>query len=281
MKIFKPENLKTLNLKPSIKKCCILENRIKKILLSNNYKGEYKKLIPLFKEIILNGYISRDFKIFIYKPKTLLKKGFQLKVFRILNHPQITIKTKMKGVFDDTKIYPYVMENKKILKGGLNEMENKRFCCDIESDIKNIFFNKDNKNKSLAIKNLIPLFKELVLNGYLAGITQEYLLNLLDSDERKKDKNALSRRIALIVKRLNLKKNKVYKYSKTTEILKYSVVVPIYERDYITTIKNLYPTITEKTTTQEKNFKYKGDKKVLIGQEIKPLIREQITEILI
>lgn len=157
----------------------------------------------------------------------------------------------------------------------------KRYIYLIENDIKNIFFNSNNKNKDLSLKNLIPLMQEL--KGYMPYITQEYLINLLNSDDRQQEytKQQLIQRVCKVLKRIGLNKEALTIYHKTTEVLKYSIDIPIYEKEPIfKEHKSLLTRSFKEFIGYSKDFKYKGHKKVLIGVEIKPLISEQIRKII-
>lgn len=156
----------------------------------------------------------------------------------------------------------------------------KRYISLIEDDIKNILFNNNNKNKDLSIKNLIPLFVEL--KQYMPYITQEYLINILNSDERKKEysNNQISKKVFIVLKRLGLNKESITIYKKTTEVLKYSVSVAQYEKEPLyKEHKSLLTREFKEFIGYGKDFKFKEDKVFKIGVEIKPLISEQLRKI--
>ena len=151
----------------------------------------------------------------------------------------------------------------------------------IENDIKNILFNKDNKNKSLSTINLKPLLKEL---SFYKGISQEYLFYICLKDDRIKDFNnrKLKQKISNTLKKREITTEKVLKYSVVDDVIKRYVEVEQFIKPIKKEIKNLYfGLITETEYKQEKDFKADGFKRFLIATPIREYKTKTYRQILI
>jgi len=156
-----------------------------------------------------------------------------------------------------------------------------RYINEIENDFKNIFFNKDRSRKTEVEKeNKKLLFLNTLkdLKTYKNLITIEYLKDILNADARIKEysQKQINDRLSKMFFKLGIKINSFYvnrKINYINSMIIKEVVIPQYRKNDKTEIKNIYPTITEKTFIPGDSFIYMGEEAVKIGYPIKKSIK--------